>query len=805
MKHIVITRVKFDDDTLFEKYFDVMKNIYIPSIKNQTNLDFEVGFIINPKHIKFLRPYFTEKTYFFQTFSEAKHHCINTEYQIQTRHDCDDWMSCDYIQRIQDVYYENLHKYDKFLIHSQVNKLNYKTNEVYLHNIPYWSEENKTGFISSFLTLCQKKVDDFVFNGNHVKMNETTTPNIIYLNENLVRLTVHGNNIYSKIREHDVKIGELNKKYDISLVVPSFDNVEYLDDFIASVIQSKKNFDIEVLIGIDNCVKTKEYVIKNFKSFDSCFKFYFFDKNVGPYLIRNSLSKLASSEKILFVDSDDILHTNLIGDVINSLNTYDVIRFKFYNFTQKNEIGIFKKENINPFLSIGQFGIKKQLLLNFKGFEPWVCSADSEFKMREELNNVNTLLINKILYYRRRHEKSLTKKKKTNFDSQIRKNYESIINRKKKQKLSTKTTEMVTSDVYHIISEKDIIKVNYNTTTSRIIYNLSIIIPTYKNTQYIDECLNSIIESGKNDSIEILVGIDACEKTVEHIKTKTYPDFIKFYLFEKNVGPYIIRNTLSKLTNSDKLLFFDSDDIMRKDMITQTIQKLKTYKVVRLKYQDFNENGIQKQISHEGVFAIDKNLFLSMNGFEPWMVAADTEFLARLKRKNIQQYFTPELQFKRRIHSQGLTSRKDTGIGSKLRQSYSKQIISKQTYRDPDILNVSEFIKISLVNEIPKLPRPKKMDLTNVLNKQTRKAVEQKVITDNTQKPIEKRLPPDISDLLKPKENQNQNKPKENFHSNPNPIKTQNDLIRQNLINIKKTQKLNRMPIVKINVGKFSR
>jgi hypothetical protein len=97
------------------------------------------------------------------------------------------------------------------------------------------------------------------------------------------------------------------------------------------------------------------------------------------------------------------------------------------------------------------------------------------------------------------------------------------------------------------------------------------------------------------------------------------------------------------------------------------------------------------------------------------------------------------------------------------------------------------------------------MDLTNVLNKQTRKAVEQKVITDNTQKPIEKRLPPDISDLLKPKENQNQNKPKENFHSNPNPIKTQNDLIRQNLINIKKTQKLNRMPIVKINVGKFSR
>jgi glycosyltransferase involved in cell wall biosynthesis len=731
MKHIIITRVKFDDDILFEKYFDVMKNIYIPSIKNQTNLDFEVGFIINPKHIKFLNPYFTEKTYFFQTFSEAKHHCINTEYQIQTRHDCDDWMSCDYIQRIQDVYYENLHKYDKFLIHSQVNKLNYETNEVYLHNIPYWSEENKTGFISSFLTLCQKKVDNFVFNGNHVKMNETTTPNIIYLNENLVRLTVHGNNIYSKIREHDVKIGELNKKYDISLVVPTFDNVEYLDDFITSVIQSKKTFDIEVLIGIDNCEKTKEYVIRNFKFFDPCFKFYFFDKNVGPYLIRNSLSKLASSEKILFVDSDDILHTNLIGDVINSLNTYDIIRFKFYNFTQKNEIEIFKQENINPFLSIGQFGIKKQLLLNFKGFEPWVCSADSEFKMREELNNVNTLLINTILYYRRRHEKSLTKKKETNFDSQIRKNYKSIINRRKEQKLSTKTTEMVTSNVYHIISENDIVKANYNTTTSHIRYNLSIIIPTYKNTEYIDECINSILESSENLNVELLIGIDACEETLNHIKTKKYPYFIKFYYFNENVGPYLIKNSLVKITNSDNILFFDSDDIMLKPTLNTIVTNIQKYDCVRLKLQNYTNGTITKNNVNygEGVFAINKQLFLSMNGFEPWRVAADSDFMGRLYNKRPRIFHIPEVSFYYRQHSSSLTKRSDTGMSSQLRAGYHKLSKNKKGFGNPEVLHISNFSQITIdTYEIPKefdynnIVRREK--LNSVLNPTPRKTIE---------------------------------------------------------------------------------
>ena len=37
MKHVIVTRCKFDDEDKFESYFQVMKEYYVKSINNQTN------------------------------------------------------------------------------------------------------------------------------------------------------------------------------------------------------------------------------------------------------------------------------------------------------------------------------------------------------------------------------------------------------------------------------------------------------------------------------------------------------------------------------------------------------------------------------------------------------------------------------------------------------------------------------------------------------------------------------------------------------------------------------------------------
>jgi hypothetical protein len=689
MKHIIITRIKFDDDKLFQKYFEVMKEVYVPSIKSQTNKNFEIGFITHQKHIVHLKKFFDKNVHFFNTFSEAKNFCINNNFDLQTRHDCDDWMSENYIQRIQEVYNQNRTKYDKFLIHSQVHKVNYQTNELYLHNIPYWTEQSKSGFISSFLTLCQKKVDNFIFNGNHVKMNETTTSNIIYLNENLVRLTVHGNNIYSKIRDHDVKVGDLTH-YDISLVVPSFDNTEFITEFINSVKKSTKNFKVELLIGIDACEKTKNFVNSSKLILDENATFYFFDKNVGPYIIRNSLANISKSNNILFVDSDDILHENIITETIESLKSNDIVRFKFYNFKNENDLKEYKTENINPFPSIGQLGIKKNMFMSLNGFEPWICSADSEFKMREEGNKFKVKIINDILYFRRRHKNSITAKKETAYKSKIREDYNNIIKTKKITKNIGKLIELPVTKFFKLNSESKLQLINdydnlglFNLKKSQNQnvkltnnLNLSIIIPTYKNTQFLPECFDSILKSIKDLDCEILVGIDSCQETLKYVENGKFDSRFKFYFFEKNVGPYVIKNTLSTISSSDKLLFFDSDDIMLEHMMVEVVANLESSDLYRPMYYDFINQETPKLLNVKtnyfgyGVFGIKKNIFLNLNGFEGWRCEADNDFLNRISKNNVNISLGKSISFLRRLHSEGLTSHPNTNYHSKLRQTY---------------------------------------------------------------------------------------------------------------------------------------
>ena len=319
---------------------------------------------------------------------------------------------------------------------------------------------------------------------------------------------------------------------------------------------------------------------------------------------------------------------------------------------------------------------------------------------------------------------------------------------------------------------------------------ISIIIPTYNNIEYLDESINSIINSGKKYNIEILVGIDGCQKTLDYVKQKIYPEFVNFYYFNSNNGPYIVKNTLSKITNSNKILFFDSDDIIEKESIQKLINLSRDYQVVRPKYVDFNLNRKTLGTNHgEGVFMIDKKLFLDMNGFEPWRVAADTEFMNRVRLKNVKTYLTPEILFKRRIHPQGLTSRKDTGIGSTLRNKYIQLMNNKKGLQNPSEQHIANYEIVTENILIKKLPEVKKTNLGPILSKQPRKIVENKIV-----KPPKKPISPDLKELLKPKDNvipRPQNK--EKFYADINPIKTQQTLIRQTLIEQKKNTTISHM------------
>jgi GR25 family glycosyltransferase involved in LPS biosynthesis len=218
-------------------------------------------------------------------------------------------------------------------------------------------------------------------------------------------------------------------------------------------------------------------------------------------------------------------------------------------------------------------------------------------------------------------------------------------------------------------------------------YILSIIIPTYDDFNLLVECLESVIKSIQNLKCEILVGIDGCQKTKELLKDKVFDERISFYYFNKNVGPYIIKNTLSLESKSDYILFFDSDDIMTNDLIVDIMSNKKNSQLIKPMYLDFmkESSNINNKIKTsrtygEGVFGINKDLFLKMNGFEGWRCAADSELMGRLYKNKVKLTHTKRIGFYRRIHNNSLTQHPETNLKSTLRRTYVDLMKKKKTF-----------------------------------------------------------------------------------------------------------------------------
>lgn len=195
MKHILVTRCKFDSDEKFKLYFEQIKNYYIPSINSQTNKSFEVALISNEEHFNIIRD-LIDKNIVMKRFTNVKgdyrDYVINNNINIQTRHDCDDIMVDEYINHIQTLYNENKEKYDKLILNFHPNKFLAKTKEEYKHQRDYRK------VCSMFSTLIQKKVEYGVMDLMHDHLSRITK-NIIYIEKPYVKLVIHENNLQSKI------------------------------------------------------------------------------------------------------------------------------------------------------------------------------------------------------------------------------------------------------------------------------------------------------------------------------------------------------------------------------------------------------------------------------------------------------------------------------------------------------------------------------------------------------------------------------------------------------------------------------
>jgi len=198
MKHIVVVRANFQDDQLFEKYLKVAKETFFPGINSQINKNFTLCFTVNEKHKEIIKNLVDNKinTIFFKNMTEIQTFLQKEFFEIQTRHDFDDWMKENYIQKIQ-FYWKRAQLLDpnirKILIQSQPDLYDYNNNTIKKMRTRY-----STSPTSMHLSLCQLDNVHFIFEDSHNKMGKRIT-NVKMLLPGSTRLVIHNNNKLSNI------------------------------------------------------------------------------------------------------------------------------------------------------------------------------------------------------------------------------------------------------------------------------------------------------------------------------------------------------------------------------------------------------------------------------------------------------------------------------------------------------------------------------------------------------------------------------------------------------------------------------
>lgn len=232
----------------------------------------------------------------------------------------------------------------------------------------------------------------------------------------------------------------------ISIIITAFNNDKYIDECLYTVVDSFKDYEYEILLGIDNCEITTKHILKNFGGYSKNIKFYFFNERYGTYIIRNTLVKESKYDNILFFDSDDIMLPIMAKSTIKHMGQFDMIKPMLTQFHDTYDINDPKLFTQKTTFGEGVFAVKKSVFLEMNGFEPWICAADSEFNWRVRSNGKTFKYIEQVCFLYRRHSESLTNNKETNLRSRLRFQYHLITKNKKANNEYRPIPKMVTGE-----------------------------------------------------------------------------------------------------------------------------------------------------------------------------------------------------------------------------------------------------------------------------------------------------------------------------------------------------------------------
>jgi hypothetical protein len=202
IKHCIVTRFSYSDEDLFNVRLSIMVDTLIPNLKSQTNQNFDWVVISKPQHDNIIQNVYPKKVNFVRDSVDLKEFLISNKYTIQTRHDSDDIMGDDYVQKIQEDFLTNSQLDHPFLIHFQPIKFDYFTKKKYKMKIQY-QERNST---SAFISLCPQNTNMTIWDKTHTTWVGYVKTIIRNKTEGCVWATCHSNNTTTAINKGDIEI-----------------------------------------------------------------------------------------------------------------------------------------------------------------------------------------------------------------------------------------------------------------------------------------------------------------------------------------------------------------------------------------------------------------------------------------------------------------------------------------------------------------------------------------------------------------------------------------------------------------------
>ena len=218
----------------------------------------------------------------------------------------------------------------------------------------------------------------------------------------------------------------------VSIVVTAYQTQDFLWECLESLINQdyfQNGGTGEIIVVNDACPDVGEAITKIRRKTilrnarQPAFLWRRLKENAGTYIATNTGLEAVSGHLFVRFDSDDIAHPNMLSKIVNWYRKgFDFIRFACANFRDgENGERLFEIQRKLKIPS-GVFAVSSALLKKLGGFQPWRCSADTDFTRRAESIG-KTKTIRRELFDRRVHPQSLTQNPDTGMGSEYREQY----------------------------------------------------------------------------------------------------------------------------------------------------------------------------------------------------------------------------------------------------------------------------------------------------------------------------------------------------------------------------------------------